>query len=203
MIENIKKPLVYFGRLTESKGIETTIQAVHIIYKQYPVFAHPLWIIGGNNGEIDRLKRLPMLKDKIIDLETNNLLFWWGHLPHDILPFLLKKCYLFCFTSKYEPGGRTILEAMASKLPVLATPQGFAEEVILDDVNGYIIKNDSPNEWARTIYSFLVDSDKQKRMGEAAFKTVQDKYSLQKFFELHWEVYAQAILEYNNNRQKG
>ncbi len=202
MIENVKKPLVYFGRLAESKGIELTIEAVYIIYMQYPASASPLWIIGGNYTEISTLKGSLRLKNKIEELEANNLIFWWGHLPHGVLPFILRKCYLFCFTSRYEPGGRTILEAMASRLPVLATPQGFAEQVIQDGINGYILVNDSPDEWAKVIHSFLIDCDKQKRMGDAAFETIRKSYSMQDFFERHWDVYMHAIQEYNSQPQK-
>ncbi len=186
---NVKKPIVYFGRLAESKGVELLIKAMYYISLEYPNHACPLWIIGGNYQEIQLTKEIDSIRKIRSFLESRNLLFWWGQLPHEILPFILRKCTMFCFTSKYEPGGRTILEAMASGLPVLASPQGIAKEVIKDGINGYIISKESPKIWAQKIYLLLSDEQKVKEMGRAAKKTIIENFTMNQFYDKHWGIY--------------
>ncbi len=196
--ENIKKPIVYFGRLTESKGFEITIKAVYKIYNEYPESIVPLWIIGGNYIEIQKFRELESLHKIIEYLEIRNLLFWWGQVPNNFLPYILCKCSMFCFTSKYEPGGRTILEAMASKLVVIATPHGFARETIQNGINGFIIENyESLDQWVNLIYTLLKNPELCNQIGEAANKTIQNKYTMRHFHKSHWDIYNSFIQEYN------
>ena len=58
--------------------------------------------------------------------------------PQDLLPQLYASCDLWLFTSHSEGFGLPILEAMACRTPVLATPAGAAPDVIEDGVNGFV-----------------------------------------------------------------
>lgn len=50
---------------------------------------------------------------------------------------------VFVLPSHYESSGLVFLEALACGLPVLATPVGFAPELITDGENGYLVERDS------------------------------------------------------------
>lgn len=184
-----KYPIVYFGRLVKSKGVETIIEAVYILARHQMELVPPLWIVGGNFNEIGQIKGNPNYVKMISFLEKNNLLFWWGQLPHEILPYVLYRCSIFCFTSKYEPGGRTILEAMASGLVVLASPHGLAEEIIQDGYNGFIVKNNTPKSWAKKLEFILQEPDLCKMVGEQSRQTIKNKFSNKHFQEKHWNIY--------------
>ncbi|MCK6641868.1 MAG: glycosyltransferase family 4 protein [Bacteroidia bacterium] len=190
---NGKPPIIYFGRLTDSKGVETLLNAIDILLQREPSLDWPLWIVGGNYQEIDNVRKNDACADAVKRLEAQRVLFWWGHIPHDVLPYLLAKSMLFCFTSRYEPGGRTILEAMASGLVVLATPYGFAEDVIEDGTNGYIIRSDNPEVWACQIQTLLSNPELCGRIGSNAKNTARNEFAMARFFEKHWAIY-QAFL---------
>lgn len=186
---NVKKPIVYFGRVSESKGIKFIIEAVYELYKDKFKGISPLWIVGGNFSEIHELRTQKEIKTIIRDLETENLLFWWGHIPHDFLPIILERCSVFCFASRYEPGGRTILEAMACALPVIATNQGFAPEIIKNGINGYIIDDNSVKSWVEKIKIILSDDKFALSLGTEAKRTITENYMMKHFFNRHWEIY--------------
>lgn len=190
---NAKAPIIYFGRLTDSKGVDTLLNAVDILLRRTPSLVCPLWIIGGNYQEIENVRQNSACTDAVRTLESKGILFWWGHIPHEVLPYLLAKCALFCFTSKYEPGGRTILEAMASGLVVLATPQGFAEDVIEDGTNGYIIRSDNPEVWANQIETLLANPELCEKVGVNARNTARAKFSMSLFYEKHWAIYRSFL----------
>lgn len=63
------------------------------------------------------------------------------------LPLLLAAADLFTLPSAYEANALVILEALAAGVPVVATPVGYAPEVIRDGVNGYLCSPD-PRELA-------------------------------------------------------
>lgn len=183
-----KKPILYIGRIIESKGIVTLIQAYSQIAEKLEI-CNQLWIIGGNHSEIESMRNNPKIKNEILNLEERNLIFWWGHLPHDILPYIIRKCLFSCFTSYYEPGGRTILETMACGLPVIANPYGFAEEVVISHETGFLITNNSLNEWV-TYMEFLIKHPAvATKMGKNAQMLIRNKFNMQEFYRKHWDIY--------------
>ncbi len=101
------------------------------------------------------------------------------------------KCSLFCFASRYEPGGRTILEAMAIGLPVIATPQGFAPEIIKEGINGFIIEEEAQQKWTERIKFLLSNKEIAQKIGEEAQKIIKDNYTMDHFFSRHWEIYKE------------
>jgi glycosyltransferase involved in cell wall biosynthesis len=199
---NYRKPIVYMGRLAKSKGVDLLLHAYYELYKRNSGLLPPLWIIGGNNLEINALRKDGVSLDKIIELENKNLIFWWGHLPHKFLPYILRHCAIFCFTSIYEPGGRTILEAMACGLPVIASPQGLAEEVIENYENGIIIQERSPTIWADTIEMLLKNKKIAQKIGKNAKKTVKEKFLIAHFQERHWDIYKKYFSSHIKNQPK-
>lgn len=186
---NKKKPIVYFGRLSDSKGVNILIEAYHLLYREG--LTNPLWIIGGNCNEINHLKQI--CKDQSVELEEDGKIFWWGHIPHQFVPLILKKCSIFCFTSNYEPGGRTILEAMACGLPVIATRCGFAKEIIVENWNGKIVDENTPQMWVKSIKSIINDKDKCEIMGQNAKNIIESRYSMNNFYQKHWQCYLDVL----------
>lgn len=59
----------------------------------------------------------------------------------NLRPFLAASD-MFVFPSAYEANALVVLEALASGLPVIATPVGFAPEVIADGENGFLVDRD-------------------------------------------------------------
>lgn len=186
---NSKRPIVYFGRLEKHKGLNLLLKSYNILYNKNVSIIPPLWIIGGNYKEISFFKEQYHLRKMIRKYENKNLIFWWGQLPHDLLPLLLRHCSMFCFTSYYEPGGRTILEAMAIGLPIIATPNGIAKETINHGINGFIVKSNEPEEWANYMEFILENRGIAKKMGSISKKIIKSRFTMKHFYKKHWDIY--------------
>lgn len=185
-----KKPILFVGRIIESKGLKTLINSYYNVTKEMPN-CNPLWIIGGNDLEVKHMKEQPEIADAIDNLSLTNQIFWWGHLPHNILPYLIRKCLFSCFPSKYEPGGRTILEAMACGIPVIASPFGFAEEVVITGQTGLLIEKGTEEEWSNKIAYLILNPLLAEEMGRNAKQVIKEKFNMNIFQQKHLDIYHQ------------
>jgi glycosyltransferase involved in cell wall biosynthesis len=62
-----------------------------------------------------------------------------GHLTRPELGLIMARCHAHVFPTIVEGFGRNIIEAMASGLPVITTPNGAGPDLIEDGVTGFII----------------------------------------------------------------
>ncbi|HUH17439.1 MAG TPA: glycosyltransferase family 4 protein, partial [Methylomirabilota bacterium] len=77
-----------------------------------------------------------------------------------------------------EAQGISILEAMARRRPVVATAVGGIPEVISDGVDGLLVPPADPAALADAISSVLLDGALRERLGEAGYRTVVDRFSI-------------------------
>ena len=183
-----RKPILFIGRIIESKGLKELISAYYEVTKEIPN-CNPLWIIGGNNLEIKEMQEKSEIIKAVEGLTLSNQIFWWGHLPHNILPYIIRKCLFSCFPSKYEPGGRTILEAMACGLPVIASPFGFAEEIVITGKTGILIETGTQKEWSDKIGYLISNPLLAEEMGKNAKQVIRDNFNMDIFQKRHLEIY--------------
>jgi glycosyltransferase involved in cell wall biosynthesis len=70
------------------------------------------------------------------------------------------------------------IQCMSFGLPVVASPVGMNREVVNGGVNGFLA--DSTEEWVDRLARLAADSSLRSRLGEAAFETVRESYSLER-----------------------
>lgn len=80
--------------------------------------------------------------------------------------------------SHAEGISNAILEAMALRLPVVATAVGGSPEVVRDGVNGYLVPPGAPAALARRLLDLSGDPAARKRMGERGRRIVEREFSL-------------------------
>lgn len=73
----------------------------------------------------------------------------------------------------------TILEAMASRLPVVATDVGGAVEAVRNEMEGIIVPSCDPVALADAIASIATDPDRLLNMGEAGNARVRERFTIE------------------------
>lgn len=113
-----------------------------------------------------------------------------GH-RHDV-PELLSAMDIFAFASSSEGQPNAVLEAMAAGLPVVAASLPAFEGVIADGVHGVVVEA-SAEQMADALRSLAVDPAARARLGAAAKREVESRFSTRAMVEAYEHIYADAL----------
>jgi glycosyltransferase involved in cell wall biosynthesis len=166
------------GRLTRFKGLETFLEAAAVIAPQHP--SARFLIVGDGVGrtqtldkdaeyraELERLVARLGLQDRVIftgfRADVENV---FADLSVAVQPSLS------------EGLSNVLLEAMAAGVPVVATRVGGTSEAIRDGVNGVLVPSADSEALAEAIGSLLAVPPLAARLGNAARRSVTERFSL-------------------------
>ena len=170
--------LLYVGRLVHRKGVHYLIDSMKFIVKEVP---KAKLVIAGDGS----LKNI--LRRRVIDLDLSENVLFMGKVSDDLLPDLYRSADVFVMPSLYgESFGISVLEAMASGLPVIASSVGGIKEVITNNVNGILLESVSPKHIADKVLQLHNDDNLRRRLACEARKSVEENYS--------WGVIVRRIL---------
>jgi sugar transferase (PEP-CTERM/EpsH1 system associated) len=127
------------------------------------------------------------LKFKVESLKLEGKVQFMGF--RNDIPEILSRFNVFALSSLTEGISISLLEAMASSKPVVATNVGGNPEVVVDGETGILVPPKEPERIAEAIIKILSDRDMAKRMGEAGRKTVEEKFSLERMVKEYQEIY--------------
>ena len=153
---------VYVGRLAAEKNAEIIAEAYAKAITMLPPDSTRLVIAGAGPKEAAVRAAAPA--------GTTFL----GYLDrHSELPALYASSNAFLFASLTETLGLVVLEAMASGLPVIATPSGGVADHLRDGVNGIAYPPRDTDAMARAMVALVNDPERAKRLSEGARSTAE------------------------------
>lgn len=109
------------------------------------------------------------------------------------VPEMLRTMDVFVLGSLREGISNTILEAMASGLPVIATATGGNHELVADGVTGKLIPPSNPEALAEAIGDYVCDPEKRARHGNNAREAASSKFSLAGMIDNYNRLYSDAL----------
>ena len=158
----LQKSVIFVGRFSCQKNIGSLIQIWSLVHQRYPDWE--LHIYGGYGEEEDEL--LP----KIEGLQANIFV----HEPTSEILKKYRENSILLLTSKYEPFGLVIPEAMSCGLPVVAYDCPFGPaEIIADDSDGFLVKNSDIEAFVDRVCQLMDNESLRKKMGKAAIVSSQ------------------------------
>ena len=101
----------------------------------------------------------------------------------DKIEEFLRGLDIFVFCSEWEGMPNAVLEAMASGKPVVATDIEGVRELIEDGKSGLLYQAGDVDALARCIERLIQDREYAERLGEFAWRRVEEKFSEQRIFE--------------------
>jgi len=109
------------------------------------------------------------------------------------VPDILRGLHAFALPSLAEGISNTILEAMASALPVVATDVGGNADLVAQAQTGYIVPASDPQAMARRLVELARHPELAQSMGRAGRQRVQDNFSMLAMVSTYQRVYDEQL----------
>ena len=162
------------GRFVPEKGYELLIQSIIELSDDFNI---NLTLVGGGSLESRYISLIG-------DNKNINLIKW---IPQEEFIDILHETDIYIQSSISEGMPRTILEAMAMRLPIISTNVGGILGVLEDEHNALIINPHSVNEIKSAIKELVSDEHKRVSIANNAFEDVREKYEWNNIFNLYRE----------------
>jgi len=144
---------------------DTLFSVISIINKINPNIKFMLLGLG------TELKRF---KNMIISSGLEKSVKFLGQVPNNELPIYFALSDI-SITTSLSDGGIPVstIEAMACGIPVVSTDAGDAALWVRDDISGYVVKKQDPEQMANRIIELLNDDERRLQFGKNARKLVE------------------------------
>jgi len=166
------------ARLDPIKDIASVIQAL-------PELSNIEYIIAGDGPEQSRLEQLAQ------ELKVAKRVHFLG--KRSDIPDLMKIFDIFIIPSIKEGTSNTLLEAMATACPVIATHTGGTPDIIAHNETGILIPPQSPESTISAVTEMSSNPNRRLALGKQARKHIVDKWSLDLMVEKYESLYHHAI----------
>ena len=166
------------------KGHEDLLRAMAGVLREVPGARLLLVGDGARRPELERLAR---------ELGIAEHVTFAGH-RRDV-PSLLARSAVAISASHAEGISNAVLEAMAARLPVVATAVGGNPELVRDGVSGFLVPPRSPAGLARRIVALLGEAALARRMGEAGRAVVEREFGVGQMRRRYEAVYEAVVAE--------
>jgi colanic acid/amylovoran biosynthesis glycosyltransferase len=160
-------------RLIEKKGLPTSLRAFAKFLARHPGSS---LTIAGDGPQLAELKELAQ------ELKIDNRVSFPGFVSSAALRDLYYKAHIFLHPSQTGSDGNqegvpnSMLEAMATGLPVFATHHGGIPEAITDGVNGVLVAEKDEAALAGALLKAAQDHESLARLAHAGSEVVREKF---------------------------
>jgi L-malate glycosyltransferase len=177
-----KTLLLFTGRLTAQKALPNLLQAL----KQVSGVLSNVHLILVGDGE--ESKPLEMMA---ADLDINPFLTFFGRC--DSVQIYLNAADVFVLPSLSEGLSNSLLEAMATGLPCVATRVGGSIDALAQGECGLLISPNNNQELVNAILYLVRDPKEMKRMGQLARQRAIDHFDLEVVGSKYLRLYNELV----------
>lgn len=182
--DNACKVVLYSGALTRLKGLNILIQAFAIVARK---MSNLKLIIIGDGPEKYRLETL---SHKLAPGKVEFI----GAIRHSELPSYYQNSDVFVLPSRSEGLSVSLLEAMASCVPVITTrPQSSEHDVIVQGKTGFLTEFGDVPRIAQTIETLLCNNHLTSQIVANARELVLQKYEIDRIAKLTYLLYCKVL----------
>lgn len=184
------KPVVIgtVGRMQPVKDQLTLVKAFIRLHELAPKFRGSLRLLIVGDGPLKNEAEALLQASGLADQAS------FPGARQDV-PDLMREMDLFVLPSLAEGISNTILEAMATGLPVVATDVGGNPELVEDGITGFLVPRSDPEKMARSMLTYLADPDLLSRHSAAARLNAESRFSMDAMVNAYMRVYDDCTMK--------
>lgn len=178
--------IVTVGRLDAVKDQVGLVRAFGILRDSMPGMGERLRLaIAGEGNERQNIER------QVAGLHLDSQVRLLG--KRDDVAALLAECDIFALSSIAEGMPGVLLEAMASRLPVVATDVGGVGEVVVEGTTGMLVPAGDAQALAKALGAYCADEALRCRHGEAGRARVAARFGLNAMLSAYTALYDELL----------
>jgi len=187
------KFILFVGRFSKSKGIETLIHSFNIIKNENRIADTKLVIMGVDFGfekEMEKLIKKFNLYDRILLIKNpprEDVISAYGESEFLVLP------------SQWELSPLVPLESFAFKKPVISTRSHGIPFTVKDGKTGILVEPENPHELSKAIIKLLLDDELREQLGISGYEFVHEECNCISMAKNSLRLYEQ-VLQNNDNK---
>jgi glycosyltransferase involved in cell wall biosynthesis len=170
------------GNLWPVKGHRTLVDAVALLRDRLP---HVKFLCAGEGPEREPLEK------RIAELGLSDRVFLLGHRLD--VPAILARVRAACLCSSAEGLSNALMEAMAARLPIVATAVGGNPELVRPGENGLLVPYGDPASLADKLVELFSDAGRAAGMGRRGRERVEAELTLSRMAEGYGAVYRRLL----------
>lgn len=171
--------IVMIANFRPQKNHKNMVSAFNIISRKY----EDCILVFAGDGELEN-----DIKTMVKDLGLSNKIYFLG--SRKDIESVYMACDVFCLPSFYEGLPLSILEAMASKRPVIATNVSGIKEVVIHGKNGILVPSNNSDQLAEEIMRLIENEDERLRLAEDAYKNVISEYDIKTWINKYERLFS-------------
>ena len=175
--------ITYIGRLSPEKGVKYLIDSVNIIKRDIENFR--VFIVGDG-------KEFFTLKELVKQYSLEDMIIFTGY--RENVKDFLEATDILVHPSLTEGIPLSILEAMYSKVPVIATSVGGIPEIIKDCENGILIEPENKEQIAQAVLRLVKDIKLRQKIIKNAFYLVNREFNISKYCNKLGGIYKKVLV---------
>jgi glycosyltransferase involved in cell wall biosynthesis len=154
------------AQLTDDKGHKYLIKASQYLREHTPKIK--IIIVGEGPMRLE-------LNKQVKEVQGEDMVFFLGF--REDIPQILNSLDVFVLSSDHEGLGSIIMDAMACRLPVVATRVGGIPELVDHQKTGLLVPPQRPKSLANAILKVYGDKKLAQRLGQQGYENVHAKFS--------------------------
>jgi glycosyltransferase involved in cell wall biosynthesis len=179
--------MVIVGRLEEIKGHRYLLQALPAIIKHFPGLQ--LYILGEGSLKNE-------LESLAVSIGVRERITFTGFVsPSEFLT----QCQVIVLPSLFESFGLVYIESFAAKIPVVAFDAEAANEIIDNNVTGFLVEKQNVEALAQKIIYVLENPTERERIIENAYQKFAQYYTVERMAK-ETALWYQELLDLHNQK---
>jgi len=174
------------GRLAEVKNQLALVDAFIILLSNRPELSTQFRLVIVGDGPLKN-----QIQSRVDEADIKNIVWLTG--DRDDVPDLLRMLDLFVLPSLGEGISNTILEAMATGLPIIATRVGGNPELVDDGINGCLVSAGDPKAIANVLGNLIDRPEHIRHMGQASSMRIKNDFCWDRTVGEYLAVYDELL----------
>ena len=178
--------VVMVANMRWKKDFKTFIKAIPIVIKDYP---ETWFFFIGDGPDVQNYKQLTA------DLMVDKNCVFTGNISNVAAYLDQMDICVLCNNVSGEGQSNSIMEYMEKSKPVIATDMGGNPELIINNLNGFLINEKDHNALANKIIYLFENEDKAVKMGQEGRRKLLENHSNTKFINRYENLYSLMLGE--------